>query len=67
MSTPDDLARIVERVRTQGDYRRSLPGGRRAFYDSRDNTVVIRNPNSKDGGTVFRPDDGLDYFNNVLK
>lgn len=52
-------------MRTNGDFRRSLSKGRTAYYDSRDNTIVIRNPNSKDGGTVFRPDDGLDYFNTL--
>lgn len=65
VSTPDDLARVVERVRTHGTHQRSLTQGRRAFYDAHDNTLVIRNPNSKDGGTVFRPDDGLDYFNDL--
>jgi len=64
VSTPDDLARVVERVRTEGTPRQ-LSNNRRAFYDERDNTLVIRNPSSNDGGTVFRPDDGLDYFNDL--
>lgn len=64
VSNPDQLARIVERARTYGDSR-ALSNGRTAFYDGRDNTLVIRNPNSADGGTVFRPTDGRDYFNGL--
>lgn len=62
MKSPDDLARIVERVRTNPTNTRTLAEGRTAYYDAVDNTLVIRNPAQSGGGTVFRPDDGLDYF-----
>jgi hypothetical protein len=64
-------------IRTRGEYQtmiedvmlnpaevRSLGGGRMAFW--RDGVVVIRDPNTLDGGSAFVPRDGYDYFRNQL-
>jgi hypothetical protein len=60
VKTPDDLSRVVERVRSTNDPR-NLDRGRTAWYDERDNTLVIHDPNHEDQGTVFRPKTGADY------
>jgi hypothetical protein len=60
---PSDLQGIVEDVINNGT-KRTLDRGRSAFF--KDGTVVIKDPGSEDGGTVFRPTGGFDYFLNSL-
>lgn len=62
LSGPDDLARTVERVRSEPTHHKQLSNGREAWYDSADNTLVIYDPKSPDLGTVFRPVNGVDYY-----
>jgi hypothetical protein len=52
----------IERVRTHGSDYKQLERGREAWYDRRDNTVVISDSGHPDLGTVFRPSGGLSYF-----
>lgn len=61
--TRAQFASHIEDVVLNGEMR-TLGGGRTAFW--RDGTVVIRNPRAPDGGTVFQPTDGYDYFLNQL-
>ncbi len=46
---------------------RKLSRGREAWYDPANNTLVIKDPTSKDGGTIFRPVDKIKYFNEQLR
>jgi hypothetical protein len=41
---------------------RDLERGRTAFWDWERQTVVIRDPASPHGGTVYKPDNGFDAF-----
>jgi pyocin large subunit-like protein len=41
---------------------RNLSNGRTAFWNETTGTVLIRNPAAADGGTFFRPTNGIDYF-----
>jgi tetratricopeptide (TPR) repeat protein len=51
----------------KGDNVRELSNSRTAYWDSATSTVVIHDPSSPDGGTVFRPKLGRKYFEEVLK
>lgn len=41
---------------------KELAGDRIAWWENKTGTVVIFNPNKKDCGTAFRPDDGKAYY-----
>jgi hypothetical protein len=57
--TRDEFAKVVENVMINGA-QRQLSGGRTAYWH--EGVVVIRNPNTADGGTAFVPKDGVKYF-----
>ncbi|WP_369390252.1 polymorphic toxin-type HINT domain-containing protein [Streptomyces sp. CG1] len=59
IQTREQFAEMVEDVVLNGE-RRVAGGGRSAYW--RNGVIVIRNPNSRDGGTVFAPKDGKQYF-----
>ena len=40
--------------------------GAPVIYDPKDNTLIIRDPNGADCGTVFKPDQGPDYLRRKL-
>ena len=44
---------------------RELSRGRSAYWDAGTGTVVITNPRASDGGTAFRPSNGVNYFNGL--
>ena len=44
---------------------KTLTKGRKAFWDDKSKTVVIRDPNSPDLGTAFKPKDSKAYFDNL--
>lgn len=64
----DELVDFVDEVVDFADYSNtSLKNGREAYwlFDEGDNfygSLVIKDPNHVDGGTIFRLDDGIDYF-----
>ena len=57
--TRAQFAEMIERTVRHGEMRYGS-NGRSAFW--RNGIIVIRNPNSRDGGTVFAPKDGYEYF-----
>lgn len=59
------MAAHVERVISNPSAVRFLKDGRTAYWDDVTQSVVIRNPNAKDGGTVFKPTNGKAYFDRV--
>lgn len=63
--TERQFARHVDNVMANPTATRNLERGRVAFWDQRSGTVVIRDPNSVDGGTAFIPTRGIDYFNGL--
>lgn len=44
---------------------RDLSGGRKAYWHQESGTVVITNPKAADGGTMFQPTQGIEYFNGL--
>jgi hypothetical protein len=60
--TRSEFSRMIEEVIVNGEMR-ELNNGRTAFW--RNGVVVIRNPRSNDGGTVFAPTSGYSYFLNL--
>jgi hypothetical protein len=49
-------------LNSPGTIMRDLSGGRSAFWNNTTGTVLIRNPAALDGGTYFRPIEGINYF-----
>lgn len=65
--TPNDLAKHVDDIIRKPSAKKKLKNGREAYWDEKSGTVVIVNPNDPDGGTVFKPDIGKQYFDHDLK
>ncbi|MFF9639213.1 hypothetical protein ACF1D2_32120 [Streptomyces bacillaris] len=57
--TRKQFAAMIEGVVLFGE-RRVAGNGRSAYW--RKGVIVIRNPKSRDGGTVFAPKEGYGYF-----
>jgi len=57
--TRQQFANMIEDVILNGE-RRVGGGGRSAYW--RNGVIVIRNPRARDGGTVFAPKEGYEYF-----
>jgi len=55
----------IENVMTNPSATRTLNRNRTAYWDGRTGTVVIRDPNSVDLGTAFRPTNGRAYFDGL--
>jgi len=44
---------------------RTLSNNRTAYWNSKENMVVIKDPANADGGTAFRPTNGKAYFDGL--
>ena len=67
LRTRNQFGEFIDEVMTNasGSNVRSLGNGRTAYWDNSTGTVVIHNPNAGDLGTVFQPQNGINYFNNL--
>jgi len=57
------LENVLENPSRSGDLR----NGRSYAYDKDTNTIVIQDPNTPDGGTAFRPEEGEAFIDKRLK
>lgn len=64
-STKEEFAQHIDEIMTNPSDSKTLARGRKAFWDDRTKTVVIRDPNSPDLGTAFKPTNGKAYFDNL--
>ncbi|HET9309111.1 MAG TPA: RHS repeat-associated core domain-containing protein, partial [Candidatus Sulfotelmatobacter sp.] len=55
----------VRETMQQPDEVRTLSNNRTAYWNSKENMVVIENPGDPDGGTAFRPTNGKAYFDGL--
>ena len=62
-----DLAKLIEKILEKPGEVKSLADGRFAFWDEASKTVLIINPKTIDGGTIFVPKKGKTYFNEILE
>jgi RHS repeat-associated protein len=60
--TPDELAEIIDDTIENPTHSAELGNDRSAYYDEKSNTLVIVNPKDPDGGTVFKPRNGIEKF-----
>ncbi len=67
IKTREDLKNHIEDVMNNPTKTKDLDNGRTGYWDKKTGSVVIENPNDPDGGTIFRPTDSENYFNNILK
>jgi len=66
IESQDDFAKHIESVINNPTQTKALRNDRTAFMDNSTNTIVIHDPNSKDGGTAFiREKDTKGYFNSL--
>ena len=65
INTEEQFAKHIDSVIRNPTASRELERGRVAYWDAGSGTVVIRDPNSVDGGTAFIPTRGVDYFNGL--
>ena len=63
--TPEELEQTIRDALENATKSRELSNGRTAYYDEENNTVVIVDPSSPDGGTIFKPSGGEGYFNGL--
>jgi RHS repeat-associated protein len=63
--TPDELAEIIDDTIENPTHSAELEEDRSAYYDEKSNTLVIVDPNSPDGGTVYKPYDGIKGFDKL--
>jgi len=59
------FALFIESILTTPDAERALARGRTAYWRSESGTIVLLNPNAPDGGTCFKPGDGMRYFESI--
>lgn len=57
-----DFEKIVDETILHPDDVKQLSRGRTAYWNDAEQTIVIHDPSSPDGGTAFRPTDGKAYF-----
>ena len=62
IKTREQFKRHVEDVMNNPTEVKELERGRTGYWDQESGTVVIENPADPDGGTVFRPPNGKEYF-----
>jgi len=65
ITTADQFARRIEGVVSNPSASKGLSRGRSAYYDEPSNTLVIRDPRSRDGGTALRPTGGRRYYDGL--
>jgi RHS repeat-associated protein len=63
--TPEEFEQAIKDALENATKSRELSNGRTAYYDEETNTVVITDPSSPDGGTIFKPSGGEEYFNGL--
>jgi filamentous hemagglutinin len=63
--TPEEFEQSIKGALENATKARELSNGRTAYYDEETNTVVIVDPSSPDGGTIFKPSGGEEYFNGL--
>lgn len=67
IKTREDLKKHIEDVINNPNKTKGLDKGRTGYWDKETGSVVIQDPKSPDGGTIFRPSDSENYFDNILK
>jgi hypothetical protein len=54
VKTKNDLAKKVDKIIKNPSESKKISDGREKFWDEKTKTIVIKDPNHKDGGTVFK-------------
>ncbi len=67
ITTVEEFTAHIDEVVNNPTATKSLRDGRTGYWYEPSGTVVVHDPNSVDGGSAFRPDTGVDYFNNDLQ
>lgn len=65
--TRSQLKNHAETILSHPTEVKTLQKGRVAYWHEPSSTIVIKNPKALDGGTIFQPIDGYQYFKNQIK
>jgi len=60
--TREQFANHIENILNIPSAFKQLRNNRTAYWHEETGTVIIRNPNALDGGTVFQPREGFNYY-----
>ena len=66
ISTAEDFQNYIITIITT-NAPKIIPGNRKVYWDTNTGTIVFYDPLSNDCGTAFRPNDGKEYYERVLK
>jgi hypothetical protein len=61
----EEFIDLIARVMANPTHSKKLARGREAFYDQANNVIVIVDPNTRDHGTCFRPNQKKRYYDNL--
>ncbi|MCR9145161.1 MAG: TIGR04388 family protein [bacterium] len=66
--TRAQFAKEAERIMNSPTTKvRILKRGRKAYWNPETGTIILSNPKARDGGTMFKPDIGEQYFTDVVE
>jgi hypothetical protein len=61
----EEFIALIAKVMANPTHAKKLARGREAFYDQKNNILVIADPNTRDHGTCFRPSAKKRYYDNL--
>jgi filamentous hemagglutinin len=65
ITTKEQFQKHINNIISNPSEQKILSNGRSAYWDNNSGTVVIKNPNTTDGGTAFKPSGGKNYFDKL--
>ncbi|NOX72566.1 MAG: hypothetical protein GXP03_02695 [Alphaproteobacteria bacterium] len=65
VESKDDLARLVDETIDHLTDSKEFGNNKKASYNEHNNVLVIEDPNHPDGGTVFQPTEGKEYYDGL--
>ncbi len=61
----EEFISLIAKIMANPTHSKKLVRDREAFYDQANNVIVIVDPNSRDRGTCFRPNQKKRYYDNL--
>ncbi|MBF7070129.1 hypothetical protein [Aliarcobacter butzleri] len=65
IKTKEEFAELIESTIKNSTHSGNLERGRSFSYDEKTNIIVIKDPNHIDGGTIFKPTEGINYLKDI--
>ncbi len=62
IKTQAEFIALIDSITAHPSLSKKLSNGRAAYWDATTGTIVITDSRTADGGTMFRPSDGVNYY-----